>query len=88
MPGNEAIAVHHLLVHAEISAAMAYQLVQFFEGTFVQQEFDTFASAQLTFGMLLGAPLLTSACLRTRMPAAKLVKAVPRSSAMRGASSS
>ena len=50
--GDEAVAVDHLLVHAEVAAAVADQLVQLTEGAFVEQQFDALARGQLAFLVL------------------------------------
>ena len=52
VPGDEAVAVDHLLVHAEIAAAVADQLVHFFKRAFVEQQFDPLAGRKLAFSML------------------------------------
>ena len=55
--GDEAIAIHHLLVHAEIAGAMTNQLVHLFERAFVEQQIDTLARRELAFLVLpLHAP--------------------------------
>ena len=44
-----------LLLHAEIAAAVADQLVDFLEGAFVEQQIDALAGGQFAFGVLAGA---------------------------------
>ena len=59
--GDEAVAVDHLFVHAEVVAAMADQLVGFLEGAFVEQQVDALARGELAFGVLARAALLATA---------------------------
>ncbi len=40
---DEAVAGDDLFLHAEIAAAMGDQLIEFFEGAFVEQQFDALA---------------------------------------------
>ena len=50
--GDEAVAIDDLLVHAEIAAAVAHQLVELFEGAFVEQQVDALARGEFAFGVL------------------------------------
>ena len=74
--GDEAIAVDHLLVHAEVPAAMADQLVHLFEGAFVQQQFDALARRELAFLVLPLPALLAAAGLGDGVPAPDFVEPV------------
>ncbi len=56
--GDDAVARHVLLLHAEIGAAMLDEHVEFLEGIAVEQQFDALARRQLAFGVLgVDAPL-------------------------------
>jgi hypothetical protein len=41
--GDEAVAGDDLLIHAEVAAAMGDELVELFEGAFVEEQFDALA---------------------------------------------
>ena len=49
---DHAVAGDDLLVHAEIPAAVRDQLVELFEGAFVEQQLDALARGELAFLML------------------------------------
>jgi len=46
-----------LFGHAEVAAVVADELVEFFEGTFVEEEMDAFAGGKLSVGVLAGLAL-------------------------------
>ena len=43
MSGDEAVAIHHIVLHAEIVAAMPHQLIELFERAFIQQQLYSLA---------------------------------------------
>ena len=47
MAGDNAVARHNLVLHAEIAAAMRDQLVDFFERAVIEQEVDPLAGGEL-----------------------------------------
>ena len=69
---DHAVARHHtiawnfLIGHAEIRTTMFYEHIPFFEGTFIQQHFNTLARSEFAFGMLCVDALLASAHSRGR----------------------
>ena len=67
--GDEAVAVDDLLVHAEVVAVVADQLVGFLEGAFVEQQVDAFARGEFAFGVLAGAALVSTARFGGRVAA-------------------
>src|SRR5215213_6433911 len=62
--GDDTVAGVDLLVESDVSRAMDHQLVKLFEGTFIQQELDAFASSHLSCVVLLLHTSTTAACLR------------------------
>ena len=64
--GDEAIAGDDLLVHAEIAAAVGDQLVDLFEGAFVEQQFDALAGGEFALLVLARAAFGSAALLRPR----------------------
>jgi hypothetical protein len=74
--GNEAVAVDHLLGHAEIVAAVPDQLIGFNEGAFVQQQIDAFAGGELAFGVLALTASFAASGFSAGVTAAQFVKAV------------
>jgi uncharacterized membrane protein YebE (DUF533 family) len=72
MARNEAVAVDHGMLHAEVVAAMPDQLIDLFERAFIEQQLDAFASRELSFPMLARFALAAAALLCARVPAAKL----------------
>jgi hypothetical protein len=52
-PGDDAVAVRPVLLHAEAGAAVPGQLVEFLERAGVEQQLDPFARGQLALGVLL-----------------------------------
>ncbi len=73
---DEAIAIDHLLGHAEIVAPVADQLVGFDERGFIQQQIDAFAGGELTFGVLAFPALVAASGFSAGMTAVQLVQAV------------
>jgi hypothetical protein len=47
MAGHDSIAEVLLVLHAEVSAAVFFEPVEFLEGAFVQEEFDALARGHL-----------------------------------------
>ncbi len=76
--GDESVALHHLLIHAEIGAAMLDQLVHLLERAFVEQQIDAFARRQLALLMLPPHALFTAARLGISMASAHLCQPVCR----------
>ena len=74
--GDEAVAVDDLLIHAEIAAAVADELVHLFEGAFVEQQVDAFARGELAFLVLLVPALLAAPRLGDGMAASHFFQAV------------
>ena len=81
--GDEAIAGDDLLVHAEIAAAVLDELVDFFEGAFVEQQFDAFAGGEFAFFVLALAAFGTSAFFGGGVAAAEFFEAVHECSGYR-----
>jgi selenocysteine-specific elongation factor len=52
MSGDEAVAIHHAVLHSEVLAAMVDQLVQLFKSAFVQKQIYALARGKLSFFML------------------------------------
>ncbi len=71
--GDEAIAVHDLLVHAEIAAAVADELVELLEGALIKQKLDALARRHFAFGVLALAALRPAPRLRRPAPLPQLV---------------
>ena len=76
--GDEAVARHHLLVHAEIAAAVGDQLVEFLEGAFVEQQLDALAGGELALLVLARAALRPAALLGGRVAPPQFVEAIHR----------
>ncbi len=74
--GDEAVAVDHLILHAEIARVMAHQLVGFLERALVEQQIDALARGEFAFGVLLGAALLAPAGFSRGMAAAQFFETV------------
>lgn len=49
---NEAISVENLVVHTEVTAAVADEGVELFEGAFVEEEVDALAGSHLAVAAL------------------------------------
>ena len=64
--GDDAVAGHLLLLHAEIVAAMLDEHVPFLEGIGVEQDFEPLARGQLALGVLRLDPALAAAGARRR----------------------
>ncbi len=68
--GDESVARGLLLFHAEIVAVMGYELVELFEGTFIEKQLDSLAGAEFAFFVLalatLGPPPASASALRRR----------------------
>ena len=75
MAGDEAVAVHHLLVHAEIAAAVSHQLVHLFKSALVEKQLDAFPGAQLALFVLAFTASLAAARLGGGMTAAHFIQA-------------
>ncbi len=69
--GDEAVAVDHLFLHAEVMAAVAHQLVGFLESSFIEQEIDALARGELAFLVLPRAALLAASSLGAQVAAAE-----------------
>jgi hypothetical protein len=65
-----------LLVHAEIAAAVLDEFVDFFEGAFVEEEFDAFAGREFAFAVLAFAAFGASALFSGGVAAAEFFEAV------------
>ena len=74
--GDEAVAGDDLLVHAEIAAAMGDELVELFEGAFVEQQFDALARGEFAFFVLAVAAFFAAALLGGGVAAAQLLELV------------
>ena len=74
--GDEAVAGRALFLHAEIAAVVHHELVEFLEGAFIQQQFDSLARAQLAFLVLAFAPLGSAALLGFLIPAPQFFQPV------------
>ncbi len=74
--GDEAVAVDHLFVHAEVMAAVAHQLVGFLEGPLVEQKIDALASVEFTFLVLARPALLSASSFGRGVAAAEFLQAV------------
>ncbi len=72
---DQAVAGNHLGVHAEIAAAMLDQFVEFFEGTFVEKQFDAFTRGEFAFAMLAFAPFGAASFFRGGVAASKFFEA-------------
>ena len=68
--GDDAVAGHDLLGHAEVAAAVGDELVDLLEGAGVEQQLDALARGQLAGVALPAQPLLAAAQLG---PALKVV---------------
>ena len=49
---TKAIAIDHVVLHAEVLASVPDQLVQFFKRSFIEQEIDPLAHRELAFRVL------------------------------------
>ena len=74
--GHKTVAVDHLLVHAEVAAAVRHQLIQFLKGAFVEKQLDTFARGELALFMLAVAAFRTAALFGRRVPAAEFLEPI------------
>ena len=74
--GDEAIAGDDLLIHAEVAAAMGDELVELFEGAFVEEQFDALAGGELALLVLAVAAVVAAALLGRGVAAVELVELV------------
>jgi hypothetical protein len=74
--GDETVSVDDLLIHAEVAAAVADQLVEFLEGAFVQQQFDALAGGELALLVLALASSLTPTRFRHGVTAPDLFQPI------------
>ncbi len=74
--GDEAVAGDDLLIHAEVAAAMGDELVELFEGAFVEEQFDALAGGELALLVLAVAAVVAAALLGRGMAAVELLKSV------------
>src|SRR5262249_9069084 len=74
--GDEAIAKDLALLHTEISALVRDHLVEFLEGTLVEEEFNALARGHLAFFMLTGAAFFTASDFGQRIAAFDLGECV------------
>ena len=74
--GDEAVAVDHLLSHAEIVPAVADQLVGFDEGAFVEQQIDALAGGELALGVLAFAAFVAASSFSAGMASAQFFQSV------------
>jgi hypothetical protein len=65
-----------LLIHAEVAAAMRDELVELFEGAFVEEQFDALAGGKLALVVLAVLAVLAAALLCSSVAAAKLLELV------------
>jgi hypothetical protein len=65
-----------LIFHAEVTAAVADQLVGFNEGAFVKQQVDALPRRELALGVLPGSTLFATASLRAGVASAEFIEAV------------
>ena len=75
-PGHEAVAVHHLILHAEVARPVPHQLVHLFEGAFVQQQVDALPRRELALLMLFGPAFLAAPSFSRGVAAAQLLHSV------------
>ena len=61
VPGDDAVAGHDLLGHAEVAAAVGDELVDLLEGARIEQQVDALARGQLAGVALPPQPLLAAA---------------------------
>lgn len=73
--GDEAVAVDDLFVHAEVAAVVADELVEFFEGPFVEEEMDALAGGEFAVGVLAGLALGATSGEGGGLSAAEFVEA-------------
>src|SRR5262249_52478793 len=78
MAGHDSVAGHDLIGHPEVAAAVGDELVDFFEGSGIEQEIDPFAGGQLAGGVLLPAARLAAAELGAAFEIGKRVFRVHR----------
>src|SRR3954462_11392665 len=69
---DESVAIDDVLLHAEITAAMAHQLVQFFKRALIEQKIDAFPCGKLSFAMLALFSFSPAPGLRARVAFANL----------------
>jgi selenocysteine-specific elongation factor len=74
VPGDEAVAIDHVVLHAEVLASVPDQLVQFFKRSFIEQEIDPLAHRKLAFRVLPLLPLLAATSFRARVPPAHFLQ--------------
>ena len=74
--GDEAVARNHLVFHSEIAAAVRDQLVEFFEGIFVEQQLDALARGELSVLVLPLLARFAAALLGHGMAAPQFVEPV------------
>jgi hypothetical protein len=72
--GDDAVARHLLVFHAEIAAAMGDIHVVFFEGPLVEQHVQPFARGQLALGVLRRDALFAAAHASRLAPFLELLK--------------
>jgi hypothetical protein len=65
-----------LLVHAEVAAAVLDEFVDFFEGAFVEEEFDAFAGSEFAFAVLALTAFGSSALFGGGVTAAEFFEAI------------
>ena len=76
MAGDQAVAGDDLGVHAEVAAAVLDEFVEFFEGSFVEEEFDAFANGEFAFLVLALAAFRPAAGFRGGVAVAKFFEAI------------
>ena len=74
--GDEAVAGDDLLLHAEVAAAMRDELVEFFEGAFVEEQFDALAGGKFALFVLAVAAVFATTLLGGGVAAAELLELV------------
>ena len=73
MPGDDAVAGHDLVLHAEVAAAMGDQLVDFFERPGVEEQIDALAGGELAAVVLALLSVGTAAQFSAPLEAGKRV---------------
>src|ERR1022692_4036439 len=82
--GDEAVAGDNLFIHAEVAAAMCDELVELFEGAFVEEQFDALAGGELALFVLAVLAVFAAALLGRGVAAVELLELVHAFDCSRG----
>ncbi len=74
--GDEAVAFDHLLIHAEIGAAVADEFVGFDEGAFIEQQIDALTGCEAALGVDLRLALGSTASFGGSVASAEFFESV------------